>query len=108
MTARPPWIEYPTHDGVQERLRYYADPHGICLHFELHDVQFGYPLIDGEARIRGHVKWDGTLNWETHKNLMCQFIGPGDSMRLHQWFLTLWRLGRDNLSQWDADMDDLL
>lgn len=78
--------------------RVFVNAEEYCLNFTFVDQGDD----DDDYSIRGSVKWDGCINWETSPNCMYHFCEPAHADHLAQMFKDVWREAALRIPKWDA------
>jgi len=52
------------------------------------------------TRVKGHLKWDGCMNWSTNDTLMYHFCEEDDANLLNECFKKIWEMGPVYIEQW--------
>lgn len=65
--------------------------------WEIGDCGDDHPLdqwADAHWELRGHIKWDGCINWETNPDCMAHGCGTGNLSRIHDTFAAIYAFAK--------------
>lgn len=80
---------------IDLRNYYYLEviPSDYNLDFELKESIIDNGKDSFNVLIKGFLKWDGCMNWETSGGLMYHFCKEDDALLLNECFMKLWEIG---------------
>lgn len=72
----------------------------ICFRAEKYRMDFEVVGRETNAlMLRGHVRWDGCMNWETVHPMMYHFCSIEDAKKLTRIFSRVWELGAAHIEE---------